>query len=361
MRIESVEAFPVKIKASEGLSAATFAYTHYQTVLVKVRCDGVEGWGEAMTRLDTKASAEMVRYLGSLVTGSNASDPGSAWETMWTALRVRGHTRGTDVEALSGIEIALFDCLGKLDRQPLSKLLSEGAGSRVPVYAGSLFESRGPLNEQALLARKMGLGGAKVKIGFGPERDLEMLQSVREVWPEALLVADANCAYDGDAALRACRLFKGLGLAWFEEPVMPDDWAAYRRLKDVGVRIGAGETWFKGDLEAAIKERLVNVVEPSVSRCGGVAVAAESARAASKAGIDFSPMTGMSSAVSLATSVHLAAAFPSVGVEFNPFPNPLQTELAGGIEKPSDGYLTVPDGPGLGIEVDEKFVNRNAM
>ena len=360
MKVEAVEAFPIRIRANESLRGGTFSYSYYQTVLVKVRADGVEGWGEAMTRFDPVSTALMVRYLGKQVVGNAFDDVKSAWLRVWRELRLRGHTRGTDVEALSGIEIALQDCAGKLVRKPVGRLFADNTASEVPAFAGSLFASRGSLDEQVVVAKEKGLIGAKVKIGFGVREDRVALELIRKSWEDGMLVADANGAYDAATAVKACAAFAHLDLAWFEEPVPSDDFAGYRLLKRSKVPIGAGETWFAGDFDLPMKEKLVTVLEPSASRCGGLGVELDVARSAANRGIKFSPMTGMNSAVSLAASVHVASAVHSVGVEYNPFVNPLQTELASGIEGPRHGKLMVPSGNGLGIEIDERFVKSHA-
>ena len=356
MKVESVEAYPISIKIGETLKGGTFAYTHYQTVLVRAMADGVEGWGEAMTRFDPDATALMVRYLSGSIAGREFQGVGEAWSRVWRELRIRGHTRGTDVEALSGIEMALQDCRGRLMKKPLGALFSASPARKVPVFAGSLFASRGPLGDQVDFAKNRGLGGAKVKIGFGVEEDRGTLAKIRGAWPEGMLVADANGAYDSPMAARACDAFADLGLAWFEEPVLSDDFGGYSALGGSRVRIGAGESWFVSDFDWAVEGGIIGVVEPSVSRCGGIAVEMDVAERASARGIAFSPMTGMNSAVSLAASLHAASARPAIGVEYNPFSNPLQTELASGIDEPSGGELAVPPGDGLGIEVDMGFV-----
>lgn len=360
MKVERVEAFPIRIKAKERLQAGPFRYTHFQTVLARVSVDGVEGWGEAMTREDPVATALLVKHLGSGLRGAEFDDPREPWDEAWKRLRVRGHTRGADMEALSGIEIAVYDAYGKVRKKPLSRLFSEGASAQVPAFAGSLFSSRGSLEEQVETARGRGLLGAKVKIGFGVDEDARTLKLVRRLWPEGMLVADANGAFDARTAKRACLAFSELDLAWFEEPVLSDDLDGYSSLKGSGVKIGAGESWFAGDFDGPIARGLIGVLEPSASRCGGVHVEVDAAKRAKARGIDFSPMTGMNSAISLAASVHAASAVGSVGVEYNPFPNPLQTDLATGIEEPREGRIRVPGGHGLGIEVDRRFVKSNS-
>jgi len=313
-----------------------------------------------MTRFDPDATSLMVKYLGKAIAGQAYSDPAAAWRQLWRELRVRGHTRGVDVEALSGIEIALQDCMGKLLRKPVSRLFSRSPAERVPAFAGSLFASRGPLPEQVESVRERGLAGAKVKIGFGVEEDRQTLSLVRKLWGDGMLVADANGAYDAATAAEACAAFSDLDLAWFEEPVLSDDFQGYASLRNLGVKIGAGESWFSGDFDGPIEDGLVDVIEPSVSRCGGVGVEMEVAGRAERRGILFSPMTGMNSAISLASSLHAASVHKSVGVEYNPFPNPLQTELATGVEEPRAGMARVPSGDGLGIEVDMGFVKKHS-
>jgi L-alanine-DL-glutamate epimerase-like enolase superfamily enzyme len=361
MRLQSVEAFPIRLKVGGNLRGGSFTYTHYQAVLVRVSIDGVEGWGEAMTRFDTDATALMVRYLAKGLVGMEFEDVGRPWAISWKELRVRGHTRGTDVEALSGIEIALYDAVGRIMRKPLGSLFSGRLAKTVPVYAGSLFSSRGPLEEQAEEAISKGLSGAKVKIGFGASEDRRMLGSVRRKWPDGMLIGDANGAYDARGAAKACEAFADLGLAWFEEPVLSDDIEGYARLKGSPVRIGAGESWFVDDFRQPIDQKLVGVIEPSVSRCGGIGVQIGVARKAAKMGILFSPMVGMNSVISLAASIHSASVCQSVGVEYNPYPNPLQTELGGGLGKPSRGKMEVPRGSGLGITIDRRFVKAHTM
>jgi len=360
MRIQSVEAFPIRFGMGENLRGGSFTYADYQAVLVRVNVDGVEGWGEAMTRFDPDATALLVRYLAKGMMSMEFEEVRQPWDTSWKELRVRGHTRGTDVEALSGIEIALCDAVGRKLGKPLGLLFSPRPAKKVPVFAGSLFASRGPLGDQVEGAISKGLAGAKVKIGFGPSEDRRILETVRRKWPDGILVGDANGAYDAEGAAKACEAFADLGLAWFEEPVLSDDVEGYAKLKGSPVKIGAGESWFVDDFRLPIEKKLVGVIEPSVSRCGGIGVQIDVARRAAKSGISFSPMVGMNSILSLAASIHAASVCPSVGVEYNPFPNPLLTELGEGLGEPSKGTMEVPTKPGLGIEVDSRFVKAHS-
>ncbi|HMD79031.1 MAG TPA: mandelate racemase/muconate lactonizing enzyme family protein [Nitrososphaerales archaeon] len=360
MKVESIEAYPIRIKAKERLQGGTFSYSYYQTVLVKAVCDGAEGWGEAMTRFEPGATTAMVKSLSGVVKGSDLGSVADFWNAMWKELRIRGHTRGVGVEALSGIEMALYDCHGRLEGSSLCAFFAKTPVDRVKVFAGSLFSSRGRILSQVEAAKAKGMLGAKVKIGFGVEKDFRTLAEVRKAWPEGMVVADANGAYDGKTAAKACRAFRELGLAWFEEPVLSDDMEGYAILKGQGVKVGAGESWFVNDFEEPMAEGLVQVLEPSVSRCGGVGVETEVAKQAAERRLGFSPMTGMNSALSLAASLQVAAAFPSIAVEFNPFPNPLLTDLVDDLPEPSNGSVRVPTRPGIGVTVDGRFVKAHS-
>lgn len=361
MRLESVEGMPLRVQMKEELRGGSFEYSDYQTVLVKAVCDGVEGWGEAMSRSDPRVNSLLVEFLSRSLVGKAVDSVPEAWGMLWRQLRVRGHTRGSAVEALSGIEMALFDCQGKLERRSLARLLTDHPADRTVAIAGSLFASRGQIESQAEEAEARGLRGAKVKVGFGVEEDLAVLRRVRKAWPDGVLVADANGAYDSAVARKACAAFEEVGLSWFEEPVLSDDLEGYAALGGSPVRLGAGESWFVHDFDLPIEERLVGVLEPSVSRCGGVGVAVEVGRKAAERGLGFSPMTGMNSGVSLAASIQLAAACPSEGVEFNPFTNPLQTELVHGLPQPKEGRVGVSTKPGLGIEVDLQYAKKHLV
>jgi L-alanine-DL-glutamate epimerase-like enolase superfamily enzyme len=362
LRVDSVESFPVRVKRKERLVAASFTYPDYQAVLVRVTCDGESGWGEAMTRSGPKITAQLVEeYLGPIVAGKEFDSPENVWHAIWRELRARGHTRGVEVEGLSGIEIAAQDAYARLRGSPVSNLLGPSRASEVPAYAGSLFTSRGPLKGQVEVVRSLGLMGAKVKVGFGAEKDFASLSEVRRSWEECELIADANGAYESDEALRVARKIRELDLTWFEEPVSPDDLDGYRKISREGpIPLGAGETWFVSDFSTPIEEKLIDVVEPSVSRCGGMGVAWRVSQDAARRGIKFSPMIGMNSAISLAASLQLAGAAANLfGVEYDPFGNPLLDELCPGFPQLKGGKLQVPGGNGLGLEVDMRFVRRN--
>jgi D-galactarolactone cycloisomerase len=363
LRVEAVDVFAVRVKTDAKLVAGPFAYPSYQTVLVRVECDGKVGWGEAMTRISLGATTSILKeYFVPLLRDLRFEAPAEAWRSLWRALRVRGQTRGVAVEALSAIELALWDCYGKLRGRPLRDLLSGESRDTVPCYAGSIFESRGSLEGQAAVVESLGINKVKVKVGFGVERDRALLSRFRKIWPGGL-IADANGAYDRDEALAAAEAFRSFDLSWFEEPAPGDDHDTYLELaRHHYVPVGAGETWFVEDFTRPIQERLVDVVQPSVSRCGGVGVAWEVSRLSARHGIAFSPMVGMNSSISLAASIQLASASSNAAeVEYDPFGNPLVEGLTPGFPELKSGRLVVGRGEGLGVDVDMAFLRKHLV
>jgi D-galactarolactone cycloisomerase len=360
LRVESVSSFPMRVKMKETLRGSTFGYDDYQSVLVKVSFCGEVGWGEAMTRFSPRATASMVDWIGRELRGREFESPRQAWLSVWRIFRARGQSRGVSVEALSGVEMAMMDSLGKSRKRPVGELLGKRVNGELPCLGGSVFESRGSIEYQVDRVKSLGLRGLKLKIGFGATRDLELARRVRRSWEDCMLVVDANGSYDSFGAAKLAKKLELVRPEWFEEPIPADDFEGYRRLSGkVGIPIGAGEAWFANELEAAVRNGLVDVVEPSVSRCGGVATEFAAAVAAEKRGVGFSPMVGISSSLSLAASLQVASAARCLGVEYDCFQNPLVEKLTPGFPTIRKGRIKVPSKNGLGVEIDEEFVLAN--
>lgn len=364
LRVENIKTYPCKIKIRSRLTAGTFAYSYYQTVVVRVSSAGEYGWGEAMTRHSPEATAVLIKdFFRRQLSGREFDRPQEAWSYLWQELRARGHTRGILVEALSALDIALWDIYAKTKKKTIAGLLSAQAASKIPLYAGSVFSSRGAIPTQLETVRSFGIKVVKVKVGFGIEKDVALLKYVRALWDDLPIVADVNGAYDRKQALKLSEQCEKYDLAWLEEPVPADDLEGYRFLaRRQSVPIGAGETWFVLDFEKPISEKIVEFVEPSVSRCGGIGIEREVAKQAAKRGLRFAPMVGLNSAVSFAASLQVAAASKNLfAVEFDPFGNPLLSELATNFPEIRDGFASLTTAPGLGIEPDLGFLERHAV
>lgn len=360
MMVNRISVYPVRIKREREMLAGTFSYHDYQSVIVVVESDGVEGYGEAMSRYEPLTLAMIVKYLFEVIRGKTLR-PEKAFEEIYSFLRVRGHTRGLEIEALSGIEMALWDLHCKMERRSLASILGREGRKNFSVLAGSVSCREKDLKKRIEHMKSLSIAGFKLKIGFGSDKDSECARNARKLWEDAKIVLDSNCGYTFDDALLLSRKLRGVGIEWFEEPFYPDSFEEYLRLKRTSsLKIGGGEGWFLKDLEDAVKLGAVDVLEPSVSRCGGIGIFHSAATHAIRDGIAVCPMVGANSSVSLAASLHLASSLGLELVEYDPFENPLY-RITEGFPSLRSGKLVLPRGHGIGIELDKRFLREASL
>ncbi len=372
-RIEGLAEAPVSVPRSS--TTADLIFAGYRALLVRIDTDdGRQGVGEGLVRLAPNAASAIIEALAPMLIGRDPRDVDVIWEDLYATMVNRGHTRGFMIEAISAIDIALWDLIAQERNLPLHKALGGTHHPTFPCYASSVRIK--PPEAAAADARALvadGFEAIKLKIGRGPGRlheDLDAVAAVRDaIGPDVRLMVDANGGYDLATAVRVARELTRLGCAWFEEPLPTDDLPGYAALRrKVDVPIAAGESWFtRTDFREALVRETVDVVQPDVSRCGGVSEAVKIARMASAFHVAFAPHTGQSSAVCLATSLHLAAAMPNtttyefIAADWSADQaNPLRTELSDFdfANMRDGGTARAPDRPGIGMTVDWDAVER---
>jgi D-arabinonate dehydratase/D-galactarolactone cycloisomerase len=235
----------------------------------------------------------------------------------------------------------------------------------VPIYASSLPRinaSSGEAGKRAVLDQARGLAGAgyrtiKVKLGVNLEQDRQTLRDLRAaVGPDVAFAVDANGAYDLALAKAAGRMMEEEGVIWLEEPLMPEDLRGYTALTAaLDIPVASGEClcnrWIFNDFLAA---GAVDLIQPDVSRAGGISESKRISDLADVYGVPFAPHVSIGTAIYMAASVQWAAAGPNLLVcEW-----PLEGSVLGDgiLAEPfrvDDGYVHVPERPGLGIAVDE--------
>lgn len=386
LRITKVEAISLFVPLEEKIDApiavphaselADVIFRGYRTTLVRVETDaGLVGIGECMVRLAPTATRAIVEDIGQLLIGRDPLDREAIWELLFGTMMNRGHNRGFFVEALSGIDIALWDLAGKYLDIPLYRLLGGKHHDRLLAYASSLrFRAPQEVVEQALDFKKRGFRSMKIKIGRNldrPEADIEFVRMIREaVGDDVMLTVDANCAYSEDVpkALMVGRALQDLGIYWFEEPIAPNDVDGYVHLADrLDIRIAAGEADFMSSNAADfLKRRAIDIIQPNISRVGGITEAHRIAAMSRAFRIPYAPHTGSCSAVCLAATLQFAVALPNFLIfEYmqsdwsKSQPNPLRHDLL--LEKAEvfeDGYMKVFDRPGIGAELNMDIVDK---
>ena len=322
-RIESVRARVLAARAQRGVTFAIGPYDVYTLVLVEVRTDdGLVGYGEAIARRGaamTRAAVEDL--LAPAIVGRAAEDIGGLWVQMIDQLRRWGHTQGVVVEAISGVDCALWDLAGQVARRPVWRLLHGAGRERVPVYASSVYiAADDAMMAEARQQADLGFRGVKVKVGRTEEEggwraDVGVLEKIRgAVGPGVELMVDANAAFDAATAIRFARAVEPLDLKWLEEPVPADDLDGYRRIRQMtAVPLAAGEAHFAPfGFRALLHEGLIDYVQPDLGRCGGITAAQQLQALVYAHNKRLSPHTGFSGGLSQLAALHVAAAAPNL-------------------------------------------------
>jgi galactonate dehydratase len=341
-------------------------YTDVSIVLVEVRTDaGIVGVGETLARFSPKAYAELIETsLKPRLVGQNATDILAHWRTMRRALS--GRSGGMLIEAIAGVDIALWDILGKVAGLPIFRLLGGVGRTEVPVYAASVNWGDDEFMDQEL-DRYLEKGFPRIKVKVAnPVRDacrrVERLR--KRAGDEIELFVDANWAYSLEESVEVGRALSANGYGWFEEPLRPEDEQGYEELhRRCTTPLAAGESNYSLDQAMRlVANRTLSVLQPDVARSGGITETRRMADFAAAHDVAYAPHIGMSGIVCETASVHLAAAMPNLrAMECETDSSPFKTAITGaapGADRQKNGLYPVPTGPGLGIEVDWDAVAR---
>ena len=332
------------------------------TVLVRVDTDAdATGWGECKAPVAASATASIVtELLAPMVVGTSLSEIAVTWDRMYTAMRVRGHDAGFWLEALSGVDIALWDAWARLLGQPVHALIGGAYRAEVPVYASGLSAASSDaaldrLRDSALRLREAGWTAVKVAIGTSPRWDIASVAAVREVFETVF--ADAAGQYDIPQALRVGHSLQELGTGFFEMPIPPEHVEGYSRLAralDIPLALDSIPNRYRA-LEY-LRADALGVLQPDVCRAGGITEIMRIAAIADTFGAVATPHISIGSPVHFAASLQCAAAIPNFQImEHWIGDNPLDV-IAGDGQQPQAGRRAVPAAPGLGITVDPAAV-----
>jgi D-arabinonate dehydratase len=387
MKITRVETVPLEYVCDPPVFSGGGPIRSRASLLVLVHTDaGIIGLGESgvggapLRVLHTLVCDE----LAPSVVGQDPFFVERCWRLMWQRSRQHGRA-GLALFGISGIDMAVWDIIGKATQTPLFKLWG-AYRDRVPAYFSGGFYRVGKglqeLRDEAAEAVDRGFGGFKMKIGRNPEapmsalelqplgnqltnafeHDVERVAAVRDaLGPSHALMLDVNCAWSPAFAIRAGRQLERFAPLWLEEPVSADD------------RVGSAEVAAALDMSLAgyetvvglsgwrdlIERRAIDLAQPDVTWTGGFTEARKIAALAHAHHLPVAPHV-FSSAVALQAGLHLAASIPNgCWLEFDQNPNPLRSDLAQQpLQLESDGTVVVPERPGLGLELVPEVVAR---
>ena len=339
-------------------------------VLVKVTtAGGLVGWGESHHARAPSTIAKLVETtLKMLVVGEDAANVQGIWQKIYVK-QLASHGLGAGAAmAMSGIDMALWDIRGKATGWPLYKLLG-GIAKPIPAYAGGIslgFQDPASLVEEARLHVAAGYKALKLRLGDNPKDDLARVEAIRKSFGDDLVIlSDANTGYTLADARAVMPGLDANKVAWLEEPFPAHDYRSYHEAKAFGrVPLAAGENHYtRFEFSRLIEERDVTILQPDLSKTGGITEFMKIAAMASAYQLPVHPHTSMTG-LNMAASIHVLAALDHPGYfEGDVSINNLFRDVL--VSEPyrvdSDGCVRPLEGPGLGLEVDENFLLRHPV
>jgi len=383
LKIRDVKSYVLKCEIDPPFSSARTQFRCRVVHLVEVRTDeGLVGWGEASAG-EGFASANRAlieNVLKPLVVGEDPFDVELIWHKMYDACRDHGR-RGMPVQCISGVDIALWDIIGKATGRPLYRLLGGKFRDKLTACASALYFRDVPdlpkhFGEEAAGLADRGFKVIKVCIGRSPQDDLDLAMAVRyAMGKDFLLTADASGAYTVREAIPLGRKLEGLDFMLFEEPVAPDDYGACAEVRsalDLPVAAGSAE-YTRWGFRELIERRSADVLRPDICRSGGLTEFRKIVALASAAGIPVCPSV-RGGEVAAAVALHAAAALPDLPGSLSPVgpmfecdvaPDPLRDhlpvnplDLAAEVAK-TGGYVSPPERPGVGFEPNDEVLHKH--
>ncbi|MFE7416818.1 mandelate racemase/muconate lactonizing enzyme family protein [Rhodococcus sp. NPDC057529] len=377
MKIASINTYVLKSPLPQPFAYSQGWVTARSTTLVRIRTDdGVEGWGETFSvglQPPEIAAAVVESALAPLILDRDPFDVEVLWNEMYLRTRDFGR-KGVVVGAISAIDIALWDIIGKSVGRPVYQLLGGAFRNRIQCYATGFFRTKGQgqaaeMAEEACRHADAGFSLMKVKLGFGLDDDLDVMSQIRAaVGDRSGFMIDANHGYGSSDAIRLGRGLADYNLAWFEEPVVPEDYAAYRRVRQaLDVPIAGGEAEFTMyGFKDLIAHEAVDIAQPDICLAGGFTALRHINVLAQTGGVQVNPHV-WGTAVGQYASLHMIAATPTTHYslfadqplfEYDTSSHPFRTSLVTSPLEHTGGWLDLPREPGLGFTIDEEFLER---
>ena len=370
MKITKVEAFPLRYPEPNDHNNIR------HIMLVRVETDeGLVGWGEAITMWQEASRAAKIiveEGMAPVLLGRDPCDTYAIWLAMKEHCWWYGHG-GVASFAVSALDIAMWDLKGKALNVPVHQLLGGKLTNKLRACV-STHPSKSSITDmadelanyatQGFTAIKCGFGKkGDANLGFDHKRDIAFTKAVREAaGPNVDFMVDYGHTVRMEvmAAIRLGHAYEEIGIRWFEDPLRTWDWDGYAQLRAaIGTQICTGEDlWTPADFYRMIKSGVADIYMIDPGRSEGITGYWKVQEMTTHEN-RYINAHAWSSAIITAASVHLTATTPNhIVIELKPYKNPMQHELVKEPFEQVDGYVTVPDRPGLGVEVDEAVVKK---
>ncbi len=387
MKITKITSHVLQYDMPELLGYSQQYYAKRSAHLVEIETDeGITGWGECFgpgnIAIANKTIVEKV--IQPMILGDDPMDRDVIWHKVYNLMRDHGQ-KGMPLQALSGVDIALWDIAGKVAKLPLYKLLGGEHRKEIQVYGYGMMLRPEPIDDlvarfkdEAKKIKDQGFRATKMKIGMGPNKDIRLIQAVREgVGEDFKFMADANHCYNTSDAFYVGHALEEVNAYWFEEPIAPEDLDGYRELRaGLKVNISGGEAEFnRWGWRALLEARGLDIAQPEVCALGGIS---EYIRVLALCHAHHTPVINhvWGSAIAVATNMHLLTSMPPMPgglhpwepmLEFDTTDNKFRDEL---LQEPlnissqvknNDGRVVAPQGHGLGVTPDRDFISHYSI
>ena len=339
--------------------------------------EGITGWGESLChggQPPQAAKAVTEHYLTPYLLGKDPFDVEVLWENMYNMTRQVGQ-QGVAVNAISGVDIALWDIIGKALGKPIHKLIGGAFRTEIKAYATGFYRYHDfcieDAEDEARRHVEAGFTGFKMKTGFGVKSDIEYIHRIREaVGPDIAIMADANCAYNAAAARRILLECEDAKMHFFEEPLPPEDIEGYLDLKGLtATYIACGENMFtKIGYRNWVARHAADIFQPELCSSGGITELKKIAALCEAYNVMLIPHV-WGSGIGLAASLQFVASLPPAPLclkpeepmlEYDSSTHPFRHDLIYGAIKLENGVVRIPDKPGIGVDVNKEIVLRYA-
>ena len=372
MRIAEVRAHVLEAKLSEPFGWSFNSTDIRGACLVEIIAeDGTTGWGECYG--PARLNAPVVKAMAAELVGKDPLAIDALWLHLYNKFRDYGQ-KGLVINAISGIDIALWDLKGRHFETSAHVLMGGPFRREVRAYATGTYrlKSGDPLDyivREVKGYAKEGFHAVKLKIGFGVNEDEKLIRAVRDaIGPNMGLMLDANHGFDALEAIELGRRVAPLDIGWFEEPVVPDDLNSYIEVRrGQPIPVAGGECEFtRWGFREVLTRRAMDIVQPDTCAAGGLSECKKIADMATAFGVRYVPHV-WGCGVGLSAALQLLAVLPPSPprhtprepiLEFDRSAHPFRQEVLTKPLEHENGVVKIPDGPGLGIEINRDTIKK---
>ena len=371
MKISKIIPYVLNEDLEKEFFFSQWEYSNRKICIVKIICDnGIVGWGEAYG--PAPVVKESINYIKQNIIGMNPLESDVIWSTLFRRVHDYGRS-GVFVSAISAIDIALWDIKGKYHKLPVSTLLGGSYREKIRPYATGLYFSDSKtltddLCNEAMEYVNEGFKSIKMKVGLNIKSDVNNVKAVRNtIGPDIELMIDSNHAYSYDEALKLSKKLEDQDIKWFEEPLSPEFYDQYSDFKSKSlIPVAAGECeYLRYGFQKLLDKNCIDFLQMDICSCGGLTEAKRISALSSAKGVKVIPHT-WGSGIAFYTAINFISNLEPIPgrlynedayIEYDRTENKIRENIIKDNIIMKDGYISVNDKPGLGVDVDETYLN----